>query len=737
MGDDRTDGTDRSAFERLFALAPDLMCIADVDGYFKVVNPAFASLGYTREELLSQPFLEFVHAEDRRTASAQIEKLRLGIPMVAFETRMVRKDGTARSVVWNAIPDATGALYGVGHDVTERKQAESRNEQWARVFEHAGWGIAIGSADNLTFEAMNPEFRRMHGFSQEEPMSNALLDLYAPSERDRAVKAIEETYRRGHYAFETLHQRKDGSVFPVAIDSTPVRDASGRVLYRAVHVQDLTKWREAERLTLDANRFLEAVIEYLPNMVFVKDAERLAFVRFNRAGEELIGVPRAELIGKNDYDFFPKEQADFFQAKDRETLTNGVLVDIPEEPIETRNGRRLLHTRKVPILDADGRPSYLLGISEDITDRRAGDEARARLAAIVDDSDDAIIGVTLDGIITSWNGGAQRMFGYTAEEMIGQSKVTLFPEARGNEDADVIERILRGERVPNFETLRTRKDGTELDVSVGISPVRDPTGRIVGMSKIVRDITSLKRTQRELVRAREHAELVSRELESFSYSVAHDLRAPLRSIDGFSQAIIEDYAEKLDDEGRRYLRFIRESAQLMARLIDDMLRLSRVTRAELHHEPVDLSTLVRTAIERLRFGEPKRRVEVVIQPDVVVAGDPRLLAVVIDNLIGNAWKFSSKRELAHIEFGTVPYEGRFACFVRDNGAGFDMKYADKLFGVFQRLHGAEEFEGTGVGLATVQRIIHRHNGRLWAEAEVDKGATFLFTVGDGEAPAST
>ncbi|HVO30779.1 MAG TPA: ATP-binding protein, partial [bacterium] len=252
-----------------------------------------------------------------------------------------------------------------------------------------------------------------------------------------------------------------------------------------------------------------------------------------------------------------------------------------------------------------------------------------------------------------------------------------------------------------------------------------------GLSKIARDITDLKRIQRELVSAKDAAEASNRELESFSYSVAHDLRAPLRSIDGFSQALLEDFSEKLDEDGRRYLRFVRESAQLMAELIDDILTLSRVTRTELSRETVDLSALARATCTRLERIDPARRVNVVIEPGVVAEGDPRLLAVVLDNLLGNAWKFTSKRDDARIEFGTTREDGQRAYVVRDNGAGFDMAYVGKLFGVFQRLHPAHEFEGTGVGLATVQRIVHRHDGRVRAEGKVGEGAAFTFTLGDG------
>jgi light-regulated signal transduction histidine kinase (bacteriophytochrome) len=221
----------------------------------------------------------------------------------------------------------------------------------------------------------------------------------------------------------------------------------------------------------------------------------------------------------------------------------------------------------------------------------------------------------------------------------------------------------------------------------------------------------------------------NRELESFSYSVSHDLRAPLRAIDGFSQALLEDYGDSLDAQGQDYLQRIRGATQRMSELIDALLGLSRVTRAELQRESIDLSAMAEAVAAELRLRDPTRPVDFDIVPTLTATGDVRLLRVVMENLLGNAWKFTAKQAQARIEFGvqTEP-DGAPAFFVRDNGAGFDTTYVDKLFGAFQRLHRVSEFPGTGIGLATVQRIIHRHGGRVWAEGEVGQGATFYFTL---------
>jgi PAS domain S-box-containing protein len=353
---------------------------------------------------------------------------------------------------------------------------------------------------------------------------------------------------------------------------------------------------------------------------------------------------------------------------------------------------------------------------------------RFHLAAIVDSSDDAIFSESLDGGITSWNRSAERMYGFSAAEIVGRSSRILIPENRRERELDVFERVAMGERIKPFETVHRSKDGAPVEVSLALSPIVDGTGKRIGISAICRDISETNRMRRSLTQARDAAEAANKELEAFSYSVAHDLRSPLRSIDGYSEALVDDCEAQLSADGRRYLGFIRESSQLMARLIEDILTLARVARSELVEQPVDLSALARAVASRLERRDPERNVEIAIEAGLAADCDARLMSVIFENLIGNAWKFTSKRTGARIEVGCGFDSGKPVFFVRDNGVGFDMKYASKLFGVFQRLHSTHEFDGNGVGLATVQRIVHRHHGRVWAESVVGAGTTVYFTL---------
>jgi PAS domain S-box-containing protein len=372
-----------------------------------------------------------------------------------------------------------------------------------------------------------------------------------------------------------------------------------------------------------------------------------------------------------------------------------------------------------------------------------------RFAAIIEFSDDAIISKTLDGIITSWNPGAEKLFGYPAREAVGQPMLTFIPPERAREEAAILARIARGESVEHFETVRIRKDGKRADVSVTISPVKDSHGKVTGVSTVARDISERKQAEQRLAAslkevtdlkagleqrvARRTAELetANKELEAFSYSVSHDLRAPLRAINGFAGIVLEDFGPQLPEAGRGYLQRIRNGGRRMGELIDDLLAFSRLSRQPVNRQLVDSARIVQEALDELKPQREGRQIELrtgVLSPCLA---DSTLMKQVWVNLLSNALKYSRDRQPAMVEVGCLRENNGTIFFVRDNGVGFDMQYVDKLFGVFQRLHRSDEFEGTGVGLAIVQRIVHRHGGRVWAEAQVDQGAVFYFTL-EGE-----
>jgi PAS domain S-box-containing protein len=377
---------------------------------------------------------------------------------------------------------------------------------------------------------------------------------------------------------------------------------------------DLQRRTVVESRLQEANRFLESLLESIPAMVFAKDARTLRFVRFNRAGEQLLGYPREALIGKGDADFFPPEQVEFFINKDREVLSQRELKDIPEEEIDTRElGRRILHTRKVPVFDAQGEPAFLLGVSIDITSEKQNE----------------------------------------------------------------------------------------------------------------RHILALN----EQLRA--HSQLLessNRELESFCYSVSHDLRAPLRAINGFARLLQQDSALQLGEQGMRYLNTICNASEQMGRLIDDLLEFSRLGRQNLEKDSVDMAALARDTLRDILSSRTGSAPSVEIAALPCILGDRRMLRLTWLNLLDNAVKYAGGGAQPRITVEAHAQSNEVIYQVQDNGIGFDMQYYDQLFGVFQRLHSSADYPGTGVGLAIAQRVVARHGGRIWAQSTPGQGATFYFAL---------
>lgn len=365
-----------------------------------------------------------------------------------------------------------------------------------------------------------------------------------------------------------------------------------------------------------------------------------------------------------------------------------------------------------------------------------------RFRAFVETSNDLVWAIDQNNRYTYASPSLKTLLGYDPEEILGKSPLDIAYTHEKDRTAEISQKIMSQPKpFKGIESTSLHKNGQQVIFESNAVPILDENQNFRGYQGIARNITERKNNEKKLenyrlhleeeVKKRTHAlETANRELEAFAYSVSHDLRAPLRSLDGFSLALLEDYGDLLDDQGKDYLNRVRAGSQRMGNLIDDMLKLSRLTRGEMQFKKVNLSQITSSILDELKSRDPERQVQLILAPNQVAFGDENLLKAALENLLGNAWKFTSKTENATIEFGVSEGNDRQSrtYFIRDNGAGFDQAYVQKMFGAFQRLHAANEFPGTGIGLAIVQRVIHRHEGKVWAEGAVNNGATFYFTL---------
>ncbi len=639
--------------------------------------------------------------------------------------------------------------------VAERRRVEEELRHSPALFESLLESapdaiIAVDQAGHMVL--VNSQAEKMFGYRRPELLGQSIELLMPGRFRDlhlahRANYSRMPNTRPMGVVLDLWGQRKDGTEFPVEISLSPVGTVNGSWIVSII--RDMTDRMGTEiSLQEQAARLQEQadLIELAHDIIIVRDLDnRITY--WNHGAEETYGWSKSEVLGEVTHTLLKTQFPKSLEQVQSELLTQGRWEG--ELVHAARDGHKVVvASRQVLQRDEHGQPHAILEIDRDTTQSKRSEEqlrqSEERFRLLVEQVHDyAIFGLDPEGHVTSWNEGAARLNGYRAEEIIGQHFSIFFtPEdlRRGKPEEELRAAAAQGHY--EEEARRVCKDGTSYWADVVITALRDPQGNLRGFSKVIRDITLRKETQeqihrlnRELERRVRELATLNQELETFSYSVSHDLRAPLRAIAGFSQALVEDYDATLDEQGKDYTRRINAATQRLTELIDDLLMLSRVTRSEMNREAtVDLSGMAQSIAAQLQSTQPERRVQFVIQPGLVTPGDPHLLHIALDNLMGNAWKFTSKRPEARIEFGTDGTDsGNRVYFVRDNGAGFDMAFADKLFGPFQRLHSGNEFPGTGIGLATVQRIIRRHGGRVWAQGEVDKGATVFFTLGDHEA----
>ncbi|MEP7075665.1 MAG: PAS domain S-box protein [Acidobacteriota bacterium] len=735
-----------SRYRTLFDYAPDGILIADIESRYTDANASICRmLDYTREEVTQ------FGAEDI-LVKAEIEHVNVALDTLKRQSdhhrewQFKRRDGTTfpAEVIATLMPD--GHLMAVVRDVSERKEAEEKVLQSERRFraliENSSDAIALFGAEGSVLWASDST-PQVLGYSVDEMVKFNAFELIDESDREAVAQKLRyclgQPGLRVEVRARVLH--KDGSLRLLEGVFTNLLDVPN---INAI----VNNYRDITDRETDEERFRQ-IIEGAPYGKLLVDTEgKIQLV--NAKVETLFGYEREELLGEKMEMLVPHRfrgghgghrEKFAVDPMARAMGTGGDLfglrkdgsefaVEIALNPLKTNEGMMILST----IID--------------VTDRRLAEIAVRRsqeqLAGIIESAMDAIITVDSEQNVVLFNSAAEKMFGYTSAEALGKRIDRFIPDRFRHSHHEHIQdfgrtHVTRRTMASLGAIFGLRSNGEEFPIEASISQLESEGDKF--FTVILRDITERKAAEAQNRRLNETLETrvvertaelqaANKELEAFSYSVSHDLRAPLRHINGFSKALLEDYWERLDDTGQGYLKDVCDASQEMGRLIDDVLQLARVTRSEMRKEVVDLGPLAATILEEQRIHDSRREVKIKIADGLTAYGDKRLLGVVLLNLLGNAWKFTAGTDNAEIEFGLSKTTGNLDFYVRDNGAGFDMAYSDKLYGAFQRLHSSKDFEGTGIGLATVQRIVHRHGGRVWAKGEVNKGATFYFSLPD-------
>lgn len=610
------------------------------------------------------------------------------------------------------------------------------------------WVLDAGREVMLTF---SPEAHRIYGLSPAEfdGKMETLWSLAHPDDMRWVCDAFTAALQGGApYQAEHRIVRPDGARRWILQSAVVQRDDTGtakRVLGICQDITDRKRIGDEIRASAAYNRSL---IEANLNPMITIGSDGM-ITDLNAATEQATGYGRAELLGTEFSGYFT--EPDLARAGYEQAFRDGSARDYPLE-LRHRDGHitSVLYNAVV-YRDPAGRVLGVMAAARDVTEanriQAALRESEERLRVLFDNAPVGIEDVALSGDLVRVNPRFCQITGYTADELRSLRVQDITHPDDLDADLANLQRLRSGEIDSiSMEKRDLRKDGGVVWVEANRALVRNLDGSPLLYVGTMRDITAQREAEAQVralhagleARVQERTadlERSNKNLEAFTYSVSHDLRAPLRGLSGFSAALVEDYSDRLDETGRGYAERIQAAGERMATLIDDLLQLSRVSRTDMNLGPVDLSAEVADIAGELRASEPGRQVRFAIQDGVMVTADRSLIRTVVQNLVENAWKFTVRRDPATIEFGsTTAGNGQICCSVRDNGAGFDPAYADKLFQPFERLHEAADFPGTGIGLASVQRIIERHGGRVWAEGAVGRGATFSFTLDSADTP---
>lgn len=719
----------------------------------------YAIYGIKKEELQASmdTFLSFMHRDDFDFAARKVEQALASGTNASFTYRFIRKDGALRYCYteWKVEVDQTGKpmrLFGITQDTTEKKEGEeilAASEQRFRALVENDFSIT--SLMNEKFETIyrSPSSEHITGWTSEERKTIAPNELTHPDDKEYLRMIMKEVLAKPGKPIRLTIRTKHKNGNYIWLDGITVNRLTDPIVRGIItNLRDITERKEAEEKLLHERTLLRTLIDNLPDYIYVKDTASRHLIN-NKAMVRLIGASNEEeTLGKSSTAYFGPGIAKPYLEQDQIIFKSGVsVIDLEETTITETGEIKHLLTTKIPLKDIDNQIVGLVGISHDITlqkqielDLRESKYFLERAQEVgnigswVYDLEKGTISLAKETI---------RIFGLSKNETVIKAETMvglIHPDDR--EKAQTAARqTIEGGQPYRLDHRIVLNDGVVKWMHIRGNVTRDDKGRALLFVGVSQDITERKNAEAEILKL--NAELEDRvaqrtvqmqaannELEAFTYSVSHDLRAPLRIIDGFAKMLVEDYSDRLDEEGKRTLNVIMNNANKMGQLIDDLLDFSRVGRTEIRVSEVNMDNLVKEVLDELAISGVSIPDHIRVDNLRVARGDFNLLKQVWMNLLSNAIKYSSKKEGPRIEIGMKEDAQKNVYFIKDNGAGFSMKYYSKLFGVFQRLHQQQEFSGTGVGLALVQRIIFRHGGTIWAEAAPGEGATFYFSLPD-------
>ncbi len=683
-------------------------------------------------------FLSLIHPDDREVVGSTLVNALEEKTEFSTEFRAISSHGSVRYLTarGKALYNSEGKpirMTGVTQNITERKQAAEARSFLAAIVESSEDAI-IGKDFNRKIVSWNRGAERMFGYTAGEIVGQS-IDLIISPDRPHEEQEILNRARLGETRqYQTVRIRKDGARMDISLTVSPVRNLDGTIVGVSSISRDITEQKRAEAQLNDSRARLSAIIGSAMDAIVAVGEDQVIRL-FNAAAERMFRCVAAGAIGKPLGEFFP---AHLRELQQRQLTERGDGARVRSFTAMRPDGEEFPIEASVSHIEVAGQGLATV-ILRDVTERKHAEEALQRQAAILREQaqmlDLANVMVRdLEDRVILWNTGMERMYGWLRSETLGHVSHRILQTRFPQSVEEIKDKLLRDGQWEG-ELVHTRKDGKQIFVNSQWVLHRDARGQPKAILEVNTDITERKAVAEQLAkmnvelerRVRERTiELTNanHELEAFTYSVAHDLRAPLRHIDAFTKILFDDFVAAIPPEAQRLLESILKSSHNMSQLVDDLLNLARVGRQELKRELTPLKPVVEEVVADLKRETEGRDVEWHIGELPVMETDPGLIKQVFANLLSNAVKYSRPRKKAVIEVGERQLNGEQVIYVQDNGVGFSMKYVNKLFGVFQRLHRADEFEGTGVGLATVDRIVRKHGGRIWAEAEVDKGATF-------------